>query len=92
MIKKWKLPPPLFNDYVSGGYMMWAMYPEYKVFIDSRGKPYDITHVWDDYKELMENPTKENIRKMTFPVSLSRGFDQPGLYGNHSRDSRQCGR
>jgi hypothetical protein len=65
MIKKLKLPPPLFNDYVSGGYMMWAMYPEYKVFIDSRGKPYDITHVWDDYKELMEKPTRANIRKIT---------------------------
>jgi hypothetical protein len=65
MIKKLKLPPPLFNDYVSGGYMIWAMYPEYKVFIDSRGKPYDMTHVWEDYKELMENPTRGNIRKMT---------------------------
>lgn len=64
MIKKWKLPPPLFNDYVSGGYMIWAMYPEYKVFIDSRGKPYDTTHVWDYYAEFMENPTKENIRKI----------------------------
>lgn len=65
LIKKLKLPPPLFNDYVSGGYMMWAMYPEYKVFIDSRGKPYDMTHVWVDYRELMENPTREIIRKMT---------------------------
>jgi hypothetical protein len=64
MIKKWKLPPPLFNDYLSGGYMIWAMYPEYKVFIDSRGKPYDTKHLWEDYTELMENPTKENIRKM----------------------------
>jgi|WetSurMetagenome_2_1015567.scaffolds.fasta_scaffold20858_2 hypothetical protein len=64
MIKKWKLPPPLFNDYVSGGYMIWAMYPEYKVFIDSRAKPYDTTHVWEDYTEVMENPTKENIQKI----------------------------
>ena len=65
MIKKWKLPPPLFNDYVSGGYMIWSMYPEYKVFIDSRGKLYDTKHVWEDYTELMENPTKENIQKIT---------------------------
>ena len=64
MIKKWKLPPPLFNDYLSGGYMIWAMYPDYKVFIDSRGKPYEMTHVWDDYNEFMGNPTKEGIRKI----------------------------
>lgn len=64
MIKKWKLPPPLFNDYLSGGYMIWAMYPEYKVFIDSRGKPYDTAHVWEDYAEVMERPTRENIQKI----------------------------
>ena len=70
MIKKLKLPPPLFNDYVSGGYMMWAMYPEYKVFIDSRGKPYDMTHVWEDYNELMANPTKENHSENDVPDIL----------------------
>jgi len=64
VIKKWKLPPPLFNDYITGGYMMWAMYPEYKVFIDSRGKPYDMTPVWGDYSMLMANPSEENLQKM----------------------------
>jgi hypothetical protein len=44
--------------------MMWAMYPEYKVFIDSRGKPYDMTPVWGDYSMLMANPSKENLQKM----------------------------
>jgi hypothetical protein len=65
LIKKHKLPPPLFNDYVSGGYMIWALYPEYKVFIDSRGGAYLAGHVWDRYHAFMENPSKENIRKMT---------------------------
>jgi hypothetical protein len=65
LIKKYKLPPPLFNDYVSGGYMIWAMYPEYKVFIDSRGGAYLAGHVWDRYHAFMENPSKETIRKMT---------------------------
>jgi len=44
--------------------MIWAMYPEYKVFIDSRGKPYDTAHVWEDYAEVMERPTRENIQKI----------------------------
>ena len=65
LIKKYKLPPPLFNDYVSGGYMIWAMYPEYKVFIDSRGGAYLAGQVWDHYNAFMANPSKENIQKMT---------------------------
>jgi hypothetical protein len=65
LIKKYRLPPPLFNDYVSGGYMIWAMYPEYKVFIDSRGGAYLKGHVWDYYNKFMVNPTKEEIQKMT---------------------------
>jgi hypothetical protein len=27
----------MFNPYVWGGYLMWALYPDYKVFIDGRG-------------------------------------------------------
>jgi len=34
------LPGPMFNDYLSGAYLMWTMYPEYKVWIDSRHFPY----------------------------------------------------
>ena len=63
LIKKFRLPPPLFNDYLSGGYIMWAMYPEYKVFIDSREGPYDISQLGVEYTEVMNNPTRENIQK-----------------------------
>ncbi len=39
-IKKYKLPGPIFNDYVIGAYLIWTLYPEYKVFIDPRYGPY----------------------------------------------------
>lgn len=42
------LPGPLFNDYLSGGYLMWAMFPEYKVFIDPRQFPH-LDRVFPDY-------------------------------------------
>ncbi len=47
-IMKHKLPGPLFNDYLTGGYLMWAMYPKYKVFIDPRFTPYkhEMLDVW----------------------------------------------
>ena len=39
-IKQHALPPQLINDYVTGGYLLWALYPEYKVFVDPRAWPY----------------------------------------------------
>jgi len=48
-----RLPGPLFNDYLSGGYLMWAMDPSRKVFIDSRYGPYESTGVWKDYLTLL---------------------------------------
>ncbi len=35
-VKAQGLPPNLFNTYGIGGYLMWALYPEYKVFWDGR--------------------------------------------------------
>lgn len=39
-IKQERLPAPLFNVYAWGGYELWRLYPEYRVFIDGR------THVY----------------------------------------------
>ncbi len=54
------LPGPLYNDYLTGGYVMWALYPEYKTFIDSRLAPYVKSGVWDEYYKFILNPTEEN--------------------------------
>lgn len=45
-----KLPGNVFNDMGFGSYMMWATYPNYKVFIDPRFdiKLYPI-RFWDEY-------------------------------------------
>jgi hypothetical protein len=39
-IKGERLPAPLFNAYAWGGYELWRLYPEYRVFMDGR------THVY----------------------------------------------
>jgi hypothetical protein len=39
-IKRERLPAQLFNAYAWGGYELWRLYPEYRVFIDGR------THVY----------------------------------------------
>lgn len=58
------LPVPLYNDYLPGGYVIWAMYPEYKAFIDSRHVPYVKSGLWDDYYMFLVNPTEENYENI----------------------------
>lgn len=45
------LPEPLFNDYLSGAYLMWRLYPNYKVFVDPRWAPFRNT-VMTDYNAI----------------------------------------
>jgi len=47
-----KLPGPLFNDYLSGGYLIWKWNIPHNVFVDSRYGPYESTGVWKDYLAL----------------------------------------
>lgn len=63
-IKKHRLPGPLYNDYTIGGYMIWAMYPEYKVFIDPRFSPYRYQVYPDNirFKTTMASP--EGLRQL----------------------------
>lgn len=63
-IKKHKIPGPLFNDYLIGGYMIWAMYPEYKVFIDPRYGPF-WKDVGPDYFDFYGGATLETLKKFT---------------------------
>jgi len=39
-IRRERLPGPIFNAYAWGGYEVWRLYPDYRVFIDGR------THVY----------------------------------------------
>jgi hypothetical protein len=34
------MPRPIFNDYNWGGYIIWKLYPEYRVFVDGRADVY----------------------------------------------------
>jgi hypothetical protein len=64
-LKKYKLEGPIFNDYVIGGYLMWALYPDYKVFIDPRFGPYR-KEVFSDYMEFTLKPVNsEDIQRFT---------------------------
>jgi hypothetical protein len=43
---------PMFDSYGFGGYLIWALGPEQKVFIDGRAELYEWSGVLNDYMEL----------------------------------------
>jgi hypothetical protein len=48
-----KVSGPIFNTLGDGGYLMWALWPEYKVFFDGRSEVYIGTPA-DDYQTIMQ--------------------------------------
>jgi hypothetical protein len=42
-------PTGMFNDYGYGGYLIWQLGPQQKVFIDGRGDLYEYSGVFQDY-------------------------------------------
>ena len=79
-IKKNRLPGPIFNDYLIGGYLIWALYPDYKVFIDPRYGPY-WKEVGPDYFKFTENLSQENLRsfnaKYPFKIAIIHMREAP---------------
>jgi len=72
-IKKYKLPQPIFNDYLIGGYMIWSMYPEYKVFIDPRYGPY-WREVGPDYFNFLSEPTVQKLKALNQKYPFKTAF------------------
>jgi hypothetical protein len=35
-VKRARIAPPMYNFYTWGGFLIWSLYPQYKVFIDGR--------------------------------------------------------
>ena len=71
-LKKHKLPGPIFNDYVIGAYMIWKLYPDYKVFIDPRYGPY-VKQVLPDWFKIKNDMTPAGFQKLMakYPVKVA---------------------
>jgi len=72
-LKKYHLEGQIFNDYVIGGYLVWDLYPAYKVFIDPRGGLYR-NQVFPDYMDFTtRHATAEAIHQFTtkYPFKIA---------------------
>jgi hypothetical protein len=74
-IRRTGLSGPMLNDYVFGGYLIWAL-PQEKVFIDGRADVFDWTGIFPEYGRwatLAEDPKalldKYRIRFCLFPTN-----------------------
>lgn len=47
----------LFNDYNAGGYLIWRVAPDIKVFVDGRGL---YRKIFDSYRVIVDNPFENN--------------------------------
>ncbi len=77
-----QLPANLFNSYVSGGYLMWKLYPDYRVFWDGRQGSEelnragnDITYARAGWQQLLDRYQVNTV--VTEPLSFIDGVQYP---------------
>ncbi len=77
-IKDNNLPSQIFNSQFFGGYLIWKLWPEYKVFIDGRSEVFagevnndyiNIAYRRDDWKNLIDNKYKIQTIILGYPFS-----------------------
>jgi hypothetical protein len=83
-LKKCKIKGPIFNDYVIGGYLSWALYPDDKIFIDPRGGLYR-NQVFPDYMDFTTKPvTSDDIhlftKKYPFKIAIIHYRELPLIF------------
>ncbi len=52
---------PMFNSYNWGGFLIWALYPDYRVFVDGRTDLYDDAFLRDYLKVITARPGWEEV-------------------------------
>jgi hypothetical protein len=68
-IKAHQLSGPMLNEWVFGGYLIWAA-PEHPVFIDGRGDVFEWTGVVDDFGKWAQLQTDPNVLLDKYHISF----------------------
>ncbi|MDP3792504.1 MAG: tetratricopeptide repeat protein, partial [bacterium] len=57
-VKDNKIEGPMFNNFDIGGYLIWKLYPQEKVFVDNRPEAYSVKFFKEIYKPMQEDKEK----------------------------------
>ncbi|MBM3789317.1 MAG: hypothetical protein FJW35_03095 [Acidobacteria bacterium] len=78
----------MFNTYGLGGYLMWALGPEYPVFIDGREDVYLGPGVLDEYLRAFDSPERwqDLVGKYAIEFAVVRYPEQPPASPDRSLD------
>jgi hypothetical protein len=52
-LRQHPMPTGMFNEYGFGGYLIWQLGPQHKVFIDGRADMYEYSGVFQDYMSII---------------------------------------
>ncbi len=85
-----ELPDPIFNDYVFGSYLIYAL-PDRPVWIDSRFYPYSKTH-WEDYLGITSATPGWNDKLKGYKIAtlMLNVKSQPGLISELTHNKDWC--
>ena len=75
-----ELGPNIYNVFDSGGYLLWRLYPHYKVMTDSRSFPY-LSWFADQYAFTMGTSFEPFVQKYPAEVAVI-DLAKPGMWGN----------
>ena len=56
-IKERNLKGPIFNNFDIGGYVIWKLFPDERVFVDNRPEAYPVEFFEKIYKPMQSNPS-----------------------------------
>lgn len=65
-IQENKIAGPIFNNYDIGSYLIFYLYPKYRVFVDNRPEAYSVSFFQDIYIPMQENNEKWQGRDSRF--------------------------
>jgi len=69
-VEKYRLKGNMFNEYAYGGYLLWRLYPEQKVFIDGRSDVY----LDREMPEVLKISTNKNLSDKAFQSFMYKNF------------------
>ena len=60
----------IFNNYDVGGYLIYRLYPERKIFVDNRPEAYSVSFLQDTYIAILENPELWGKKILEYDINI----------------------